>query len=263
MEENLTSVNAEQVSAESSQDTGDSVIENQQSNAEPIKQTETSQPQSREENAAWKQMRLEKENAAKEAEKLKRDIDYAKKYGKEYGVFSEKDIQQQYGHQGINSWDDLEMAIEAQQKNVDLETMKYAKKGKQIEEQEQLTQKQIKEKEDFKQKQFAEFAQRFPDFTKEIVDQKAEFPKEVLQALEDGRNIADVYENLLLKEKLAKFEAEKAEKENAEKSIGSATGTSTDESKDLISKEAFEANKHDQQWVSKNLNKLQKSMKHW
>jgi len=85
---------------------------NSQSNEKPGEK----QTQSREDNEAWKRMRLEKENAEKEAAELKRDMDYIKKY-KSYGITSRDDLAQ-YGY---NTWEELDLAVEAQQKNIDPE----------------------------------------------------------------------------------------------------------------------------------------------
>lgn len=68
--------------------------------------------QSQEDNAKFAAARREGEHLAKQAEaKRQRDISIAKKYGKDYGVFCEEDIKDQYGKDGINTLEELENAI--------------------------------------------------------------------------------------------------------------------------------------------------------
>lgn len=91
MDEDLTSVNAEQVSDEVSQ------LVNEQGSSEEVNSQANEKPkQSREDNAAFKEMRLKAETA--EAAAKKADAIIAK----------------QYGHLGINTVAELETALEKQ-----------------------------------------------------------------------------------------------------------------------------------------------------
>lgn len=83
-----------------------------------VKEPEIADPakQSEEDNAKYAAARREAEKKAKEAEqkaaKLERDNTIARKYGAEYGVYSEADIKEKLGY---NTLEDLEKAIQDQQ----------------------------------------------------------------------------------------------------------------------------------------------------
>lgn len=92
---------------------------------------DTKPKQSPEVDSAFAEMRRKAEAAEKKAleveTKLKRDRDIAKKYGADYGVYSEEDIAEKYGaSHGINTVDDLQRAIlnaEYQEKGIDPDTI--------------------------------------------------------------------------------------------------------------------------------------------
>ncbi len=276
-----TLVNAGQVSGEGSR-TNESVIEtnvdvnvnegagvsdNQQANVEPTKTED--KPQSKEDNAAWKQMRLEKEQAAKEAAQYKRDLDYTKKIGKEYGVFSEEDIKAQYGNQGIDSWEKFEQAVEDQRKQSDPDEY-YKELGKRAE-QERQQKKNQEENDSLKKSTFEEIKNKhindfvnnpkYSDVVSEWTKNNS-MPQEVIEAIDSGASLIHAYELYQKNTELAKLQTELSNKANAEAAMGSVTGKGSN-SDGLISKEVFEANKNNPKWVLENHDKLTKSMKTW
>lgn len=112
-----------QLFSEEEDTTTDETTSTESVTSEDNSQSNEKAEQSKEENAAWKQMRVEKEQALQAKSQIEKDLTYAKKYGN-LGVFSEADLKQQYGHQGINSWEDLDNYYAAQEKNVDPEMYK-------------------------------------------------------------------------------------------------------------------------------------------
>lgn len=275
-----TTVNAVQESGEGSQiDTqstdvqvndGASVSENQQSNVEPT-ETESSKPQSKEENAAWKQMRQEKEQAAQEAAQIKRDLNFARQYGKEWDVFTEEDVATKYGSQGITTWEQLEEAVEEHKRSSDPDEY-YKELGKKAEQEKQQS-KQKQNNETLKQKAFQEIKEKhISDFVNhkeysQIVNKwtsgEENMPQEVMDAMNNGSSLIHAYELSQTKAKLTKYEIEESNKRNAESAMGSVTGKGGAGDEGIISKETFEANRHDSKWVSANYEKLNKSMKTW
>lgn len=276
-----TTVNAVQESGEGSQiDTqstevqqvndGASASENQQSNVEPT-ETETSKPQSKEENAAWKQMRQEKEQAAQEAAQIKRDLNFARQYGKEWDVFTEEDVATKYGSQGITTWEQLAEAVEEHKRSSDPDEY-YKELGKKAEQEKQQS-KQKQNNETLKQKAFQEIKEKhISDFVNhkeysQIVNKwtsgEENMPQEVMDAMNNGSSLIHAYELSQTKAKLTKYEIEESNKRNAESAMGSVTGKGGAGDEGIISKETFEANRHDSKWVSANYEKLNKSMKTW
>ncbi len=120
------------------------------------------------------------------------------------------------------------------------------------------TQKQFEKR---VQDDIARFQKLYPD-VKEIPDQ-------VWQEVNDGSTLVDAYtrfENRSLREKIAKLEeavgVQERNKANAGSSPGSVKGEGAIGS-DFISKDTFEANKHDQQWIIRNFDVINKSRSKW
>lgn len=133
----------------------ENVVDSQSSQVESISEnnSEVAEPiQSKDENAKYAVARREAEAAKAVAEEraaaLERENSIAKKYGKEYGVFSDADIAREYGHLGINSLEDMDNYFEAQQKNVDPEVYSRLKNAEIIAQQanEKLSKYERKEK---------------------------------------------------------------------------------------------------------------------
>lgn len=138
--------------------------------------------------------------------------------------------------------------------------------------------KQQQEAEQFKQTNQGEFLNWFKENNGRPFDvNKDQIPNEIWQEVDryekslgrEGKSLIDAYvkhENQLLKAKIAEYEkgikADEANKANANASPGSLTGQgATGDS--FITMETFEANKHDNNWVNKNFNKIMESRAKW
>jgi len=128
--------------------------------------------------------------------------------------------------------------------------------------QEYQMEKQIMEQKEKEQKMYLEFLEAYPNVKPE------EVPVEVWQEVAKGRNLLDSYvryENKRLKDEMAKFQqqqqVQQANAKNAENSTGSAKSQGA--TGGYISREQFDANKHDINWVRKNLKLIEESKKHW
>lgn len=139
----LNTVDAVQEDVVDSQN--DSVVE---SSGTSGKESEVANPvQDKEENAKYAAARREAEaralQAEQEAAELKKDMQYIKKY-KEYGITSREDLAQ-YGY---SSWEEVDNAMEAREKNVDPEVYSRLKNAETIAQQanEKLSKYERKEK---------------------------------------------------------------------------------------------------------------------
>lgn len=113
------------------------------------------------------------------------------------------------------------------------------------------------------QADFNMFLQTYPEVNPNDI------PMEVWQQVQQGKSLVDAYakhENSLLKAELEKFKkgqiTQQVNKATASTAIGSVTGQGVIPN-DFISKEMFEANKHDQNWMNSNYEKLRTSMNRW
>jgi len=133
-------------------------------------------------------------------------------------------------------------------------------KGIKAKEAEALTQKQMQEK---IASDAATFRQNYPD-----VDIN-KIPAEVWEKVDKGLSLTDsyqIYENKLLREKIAAQEkalqVKEANAKNAATSPGSVTGQGATTA-DFISYETFEQNRGNQKWVKDNYTRIQESRKKW
>lgn len=252
MEEIISTVNAEPAANVEPQ------IESEQS-VEPVIESVTEEvakpQQSKDDNAKYAAIR-------REAEKKAKDQMISEMYGETHG---------------IHTYSDYQKAIEtekrktaAEERGVDYNVLeelinddprvKQANELLTKREQEQKTQKEQIEFLDYFQEQFK---RPFSPDTDDI-------PVEVFQLAETGVPLLVAYkavgETSYLKKQLnelqSKLSADETNKKNAESSPGGITPSNTTDS-DFISKDVFEANKSDQRWVIKNLEKLTKSRLKW
>ena len=88
--------------------------------SEPINNSESNQKpaQDKETNSAFAEMRRAREAAEAKAAQIERDYNYFAKYNN-LGVKNEAELREAYGHQGINSWEDVDRYYEAQEKGID------------------------------------------------------------------------------------------------------------------------------------------------
>lgn len=157
------------------------------------------------------------------------------------------------------------------QQNIPEEYARRLLKVDELEKWKDITEKQRQEQER-RLKMFTEFFEAYPEFN----DPKKleEIPREVwLKVYHPEKNPGGIsmldaytrYENKLLKAEKEKLQAQRqtqqANTKNAESSTGSvktpgATGG-------FISREQFDANKGNMNWVQKNLDLIEESRKHW
>jgi hypothetical protein len=120
------------------------------------------------------------------------------------------------------------------------------------------------------QREWSEFFDYFrEEYGRNFDPMKDKLPQEVLDAQKAGAKIKDAYlavrvselkaENEALQKKL---QAQKINLKNAESAVGSLKSDGAG-SGDFISYDVFEANKHDQDWVVRNLDKITKSRASW
>lgn len=269
MEEVLSTVNAEpEVNVEPQQveqveQTAESV------NADNSEVTSTEQGekpvQTPEENAKFAEQRRAREQAERRAAELERDHSISRTYGAEWGVHSEAEITEKYGHQGITTLAEFETAVreyEMKQKGVDPDLVKqYAEKDPDV-----IAAREWKANQAKLQQQQADSAEFFELFKHENgrdFDVKNDpFPPKMEEQLRKGKSVADAYIYHLAEERAAKLKAAETNKANAESSTGSLAGNISS-ADGFISKSEVEANKHKPGWVQKNLAAIEESMKKW
>jgi hypothetical protein len=250
--ENMVNDMQEQtVDAQEVQDTGESQVE--QPVSEPAEQKPVQTP---EENAKFAEMRRAREAAEAEARQVKKDYEIARKYGRDYGVFSEQDIAENYAHLGITDLAQFEAAVERQKMiddgyDPDIITEKVEHLPEVVKAREQ----------EFKTRNYSEFAEFYRENIGQLPD-FSELPKPVLDAFAKNESMKVAFMEWDYKQMTEKRKAEETNKKNADSSPGSVTGNGSIQD-DFISFDTFEANKHDQKWVNKNYNKIMESRAKW
>ena len=156
---------------------------------------------------------------------------------------------------------ELENKIRTQYSNVPDEVVNELVEGKRFREQYQ-TEKQTAEQKAAESKMYSDFLEAYPDVKPEDV------PAEVWKEVKAGRNLTDAYvryENKRLKDEMAKYQTQQQIEQANSKNAASSTGSAKTSGKTggFISKEDFEANKHDMKWVQKNLSTLEESRRYW
>lgn len=156
---------------------------------------------------------------------------------------------------------ELENRIKQQYSNVPEELLNELVESKRFRE-EALAEKKAREEKEAEHKQYTDFLEAYPDVKPEDI------PVEVWKEHKEGRSLTEAYmryENQHLKGEMAKYQTQQQIEQANEKNAATSTGSAKTSSKTggFISKEDFEANKHDMKWVQKNLSILDESRKHW
>jgi hypothetical protein len=225
--------------------------------AEPVEPQQAKPVQTPEENAKFAEQRRAREAAEAKATKIERDYNVAKTFGA-YGVFSESDIAEKYGHLGITNYEQMAVAVresEMKEKGVDPEIVKkYADDLPEVKEAREVKRNQ---------EQWQEFSREFPDVKVENI------PQEVLIEYGKGKPLTDAYAIYEARQtRIAKVKAQeeaakvKANETNAQTAMGSVE-TSGNTDPGYISAEEFNNNRNNQEWVNKNFVKINKSMPKW
>jgi hypothetical protein len=264
MSENIvSSVNAEPVA--SVEPHNEQVLNNEPVNAgeKGVAQPSEKPVQTPEENAKFAEMRRAREAAETKAATLEKNYQIAQKYGREYGVFSEEDIAANYSHLGITTMEQFEQAVERQNminRGIDPDLL-----ANEIENHPEVIRAREKEQQ---VKNFGEFEAWYTENIGKMPDLE-KLPQPVLDAFFKGESMKTAFmdwdyqnyrQRIKVQEERAK--AATANQANAASSTGSVKGTGLPDS-GYISKEVFEANKGNQQWMMKNYDNLKKSMNKW
>ena len=156
---------------------------------------------------------------------------------------------------------EIENKVRQQYSNVPDELLNELVESKRFRE-ETLAEKKAREEKEAENKQYTDFLEAYPDVKPEDI------PVEVWKEHKAGRNLLDAYvryENKRLKDEMAKYQTQQQIEQANSKNAASSTGSAKTSGKTggFISKEDFEANKHDMKWVQKNLSILEESRRHW
>ena len=205
--------------------------------------------------------RIIQERLARERQKYETELknnphlSYLEKKAQRLGITVEKLIEND------QKWEQQQKLNELVQRNIPKEYAEKLLKVDELEqwkaqqEQQRQAEQQRQQQQQYKQQMYAEFLQMYPEVKPEQI------PKEVWQMVQQGHRLASAYaihENKLLKQQ---YQTQEANAKNAGSSTGSvkspgATGG-------FISREQFDANKGNMNWVQKNLDLIEKSRKHW
>jgi len=246
-------------SSETAADTGNATLEGQAATQETPQETAQEKQErlfKQSELDAIIKDRLARERQRYEAELKKHPVlsyleQKAQKLGISVGQLIEND----------RKFEEQQALNELIQKNIPEEYAKEMLENRKFREQYQ-TEKQQREQKEKEQKMYLEFLDAYPDVKPEDV------PVEVWEEVKEGRSLLDAYvryENKRLKDEMAKFQQQQQVQQVNEKNAASSTGSakSSGATGGYISREQFEANKHDINWVRKNLSILEESRKHW
>ena len=226
-------------------------------------QTEPVKPvQSAEDNAKYAEIRRK---AEADAEARTRDKIISEMYGESHGIHTYADYQKAVA-QAEQEAREQQIRQEYEAKGVPEELLEELVTSKR-EREERAKEKEIQIQQETQrltqQRNFEEFVSAYPDVKAE------EIPSEVWVEVSNGKSLVDAYakhEVTILKAKVAEYEsklkAQEVNQTNANSSTGSVTGNGIADT-GFISFENFEANKSDQRWVMKNLNKIQESRLKW
>lgn len=205
--------------------------------------------------------RIIQERLARERQKYETELknhphlSYLEQKAQRFGITVEQLIEND------QKWEQQQKLNELVQNNIPKE---YAEKLLKVDELEQWkaqTEQQRQEEQrkqqeqQYRQQMYAEFLQMYPDVKPEQI------PKEVWQLVNQGHRLASAYaihENKLLKQQ---YQTQQANFKNAESSTGSVK--TQGKTGGYISREQFDANKGNMNWVMKNLDLIEESRKHW
>lgn len=194
-------------------------------------------------------------------------------------------IAELYGQShGIKTYEDYKKAAENYRRQAELEKLvrqniprEYAEKLVKVDELENWQKQQETERQRMQEEQakrerntqmFTEFLNEFPEYASE--EKWKTIPKEVFAEAKkwidsngvEGRRLSDAFSRHIYNLTVKQQQKEQANQLNAGSSTGSVKGIGTPDV-GFISKEAFEQNKNDQNWMMKNYDALVKSMHKW
>ena len=251
---------------EMQQDSSETAVETVNATAEEqttAEETTQETPQEKQERL-FKQSELDaiiKDRLARERQKYETELknnphlSYLEQKAQRLGITVEQLIEND------QKWEQQQKLNELIQNNIPKE---YAEKLLKVDELEQWKAQMEKQRQEEQRKQqeqqytqqmYAEFLQMYPEVKPEQI------PKEVWLLVNQGHRLASAYaihENKLLKQQ---FQTQEANTKNAESSTGSVK--TQGKTGGYISREQFDANKGNTNWVMKNLDLREESRKHW
>ncbi len=260
MEENINSVNAEQTGAvdQPQQTEQPSSTESVNGEVTTSQQTEKVQ-QTPDENAKFAQIRRDYEQRlTTEKQKAKDDFIASQGY-----VWNNKPITTEAEYnQALQEQSEQQRQEQLRQQGIDPNIVEdYIKNNPTVKWANDYMQNY--QKEQAKQAQFLEFTQAYPNVKPE------EIPQDVWQEFNKGTPLKIAYaiaENAKLKAELESFKqgskTNEVNAKNASTSTGSVSGQGNLPT-GFITKDVFEANKKDQNWLSQNYDLLKNSMNKW
>lgn len=250
-------------STETAVDTGNATTEEQMTPQTATQGTAQETPQERQERLFRQEEvnRIVQERLAREKQRFEQELksnpylSYLEQIAQENGMSIDQLIEND------RKFREQQKINELIQKNIPPDIAKEVYESRKFREQYQIEQ-QKRQQEQLKQQMYQEFLQMYPDVKPEQI------PAEVWQMVKQGYRLAAAYaihENKQLKSEMAKFQqqqqVQQANAKNAESSTGSAKSQGA--TGGYISREQFDANKHDINWVRKNLKLIEESKKHW
>lgn len=269
MDEDFTSVNAEQVSDGGSQiEQNMEVVQDSQvdigAKVEPADPQQQTKPvQSAEDNARFAAIRREAETKAEQ--RIKEATEKARQEARDSWVAEQgyewkgKPIKTEAEYKQALQEQEMENKIRAQYSNVPDEIVNELLEGKRFREQYQ-TEKQTSEQKAAEQKMYSEFLEAYPDIKPE------EIPADVWKEVKAGRNLTDAYvryENKQLKAEREKFQTQQQTQQANQANAAASTGSAKASGKvgEFFSEEQVRAMSTTE--VSKHLEAIKESRKHW
>lgn len=250
-------------STETAVDTGNATTEEQMTPQTATQGTAQETPQERQERLFRQEEvnRIVQERLAREKQRFEQELknnpylSYLEQIAQESGMSIDQLIEND------RKFREQQKINKLIQKNIPPDIAKEVYESRKFREQYQAEQLK-RQQEQLKQQMYQEFLQMYPDVKPEQI------PAEVWQMVKQGYRLAAayaIYENKQLKSEMAKFQqqqqVQQANAKNAESSTGSAKSQGA--TGGYISREQFDANKHDINWVRKNLKLIEESKKHW
>jgi hypothetical protein len=265
-EEIMNAISGEEIQQDSSETavgTGDATA-GEQTASEGTQETQQGETAQEKQERLFRQAdvdRIIQERLARERQKYETELksnphlSYLEQKAQRLGITVEKLIEND------QKWEQQQKMNELVQRNIPKE---YAEKLLKVDELEQWkaqqerqrqVEQQRQQQEQYKRQMYAEFLQMYPEVKPEQI------PKEVWQLVNQGHRLASayaIYENKLLKQQ---YQTQEANVKNAASSTGSVK--TQGKTGGYISREQFDANKSNQNWVMKNLDLIEESRKHW
>lgn len=247
--------NIENLNDEGQENVVDSQEEQAETPKESVEEVEVAeQPkeekpvQDEETNAKFAEVRRKAETEAK-------DKVIAEMYGESHGIYSYSDYQK-----ALDQQKEQEELTELTKKDIPEEVAKELMEARKLKEEVQRERKE-KEQQEKTQKDISAFKEYYQKVNGKPYNEET-LPDEVWEAVKQGTPLKYAYMEYRSVNVEQGQKTQQQNQENAEVSTGSVKGK-LDISSDNITFEEFEANKHDQKWVMKNYNKIQKSRAKW